>query len=224
MKKFVTEKGDAFASNAENLLYNGPFVMEKWEGTDATEWVLAKNPEYHSADDVTLEKITVNVVKDSNSAVNAFEAGETDMTGLLSSDIVPSYEGDERMLTWMEPVVFWIKMNQKNEALANVNIRKAIAMGFNKEDLAKSILNNGSIAANFFVPKDFVTGPNGEDFREKHGDLIVFNAEEAKKHWEQGLKELGVDSLKSATLVETLKQLRRLTLTSRTNWKLTFQV
>ncbi|GAM16573.1 peptide ABC transporter substrate-binding protein [Mesobacillus selenatarsenatis] len=194
-EKFVTEKGDAFASNAENLLYNGPFKMEKWEGTDATEWVLVKNPDYHSADDVTLEKITVNVVKDSNSAVNAFEAGETDMTGLLSSDIVPSYEGDERMLTWMEPVVFWIKMNQKNEALANVNIRKAIAMGFNKEDLAKSILNNGSIAANFFVPKDFVTGPNGEDFREKHGDLIVFNAEEAKKHWETGLKELGVDKL-----------------------------
>ncbi|MCM3573145.1 peptide ABC transporter substrate-binding protein [Mesobacillus subterraneus] len=194
-EKFVTEKGDAFASNAENLLYNGPFKMEKWEGTDATEWVLVKNPDYHSADDVTLEKITVNVVKDSNSAVNAFEAGETDMTGLLSSDIVPSYEGDERMLTWMEPVVFWIKMNQKNEALANVNIRKAIAMGFNKEDLAKSILNNGSIAANFFVPKDFVKGPNGEDFREKHGDLIVFNAEEAKKHWEQGLKELGVDKL-----------------------------
>lgn len=193
-QKFVEEKGKDFASNAENLLYNGPFVMEKWEGTDATEWVLAKNPDYHSADKVKLEKITVNVVKDSNSAVNAFEAGETDMTGLLSSDIVPSYEGDERMLSWMEATVFWIKMNQKNEALANVDIRKAIAMGFNKEDLAKSILNNGSVAATYFVPKDFVT-LNGEDFREKEGDLITFNAEEAKKHWEAGLKALGKDKL-----------------------------
>ncbi|NKE07430.1 peptide ABC transporter substrate-binding protein, partial [Mesobacillus selenatarsenatis] len=193
-QKFVEEKGDAYASNAENLLYNGPFVMETWESTDAEEWVLTKNPNYHNADQVKLEKITVNVVKDSNSAVNAFEAGETDMTGLLSSDLVPAYEGDERMLSWMEATVFWIKMNQKNEALANVNIRKAIAMGFNKEDLAASILNNGSVAANYFVPKDFVT-LDGEDFREKHGDLIVFNAEEAKKYWEAGLKELGVDKL-----------------------------
>jgi oligopeptide transport system substrate-binding protein len=193
-QKFVEEKGEAFASNAENLLYNGPFKMTKWEGTDATEWVLEKNEDYWNAKDVTLEKITVNVVKDSNSAVNAFEAGETDMTGLLSSDIVPSYEGDERMLSWMEPTVFWIKMNQKNEALKNVNIRKAIAMGFNKEDLASSILNNGSVAANYFVPKDFVT-LNGEDFREKNGDLVTFNAEEAKKAWEAGLKELGVDKL-----------------------------
>ncbi|MBT2694273.1 peptide ABC transporter substrate-binding protein [Bacillus sp. ISL-55] len=193
-QKFVEEKGEAYASNAENLLYNGPFVMETWESTDAEEWVLTKNPNYHNADQVKLEKITVNVVKDSNSAVNAFEAGETDMTGLLSSDLVPSYEGDERMLSWMEATVFWIKMNQKNEALANVNIRKAIAMGFNKEDLAASILNNGSVAANYFVPKDFVT-LDGEDFREKNGDLIVFNAEEAKKYWETGLKELGVDKL-----------------------------
>ncbi|WP_079508102.1 peptide ABC transporter substrate-binding protein [Mesobacillus jeotgali] len=193
-QKFVEEKGEAFASNAENLLYNGPFKMTKWEGTDATEWVLEKNENYHAADKVKLEKITVNVVKDSNSAVNAFEAGETDMTGLLSSDIVPSYEGDERMLSWMEPTVFWIKMNQKNEALKNVDIRKAIAMGFNKEDLAASILNNGSVAANYFVPKDFVT-LNGEDFREKNGDIIKFNAEEAKKHWEAGLKALGVDKL-----------------------------
>ncbi|WLR53835.1 peptide ABC transporter substrate-binding protein [Mesobacillus subterraneus] len=193
-QKFVEEKGDKFASNAENLLYNGPFVMETWESTDAEEWVLTKNPNYHSADKVKLEKITVNVVKDSNSAVNAFEAGETDMTGLLSSDLVPAYDGDERMLSWMEATVFWIKMNQKNEALANVNIRKAIAMGFNKDDLAASILNNGSVAANYFVPKDFVT-LDGEDFREKNGDLIVFNAEEAKKYWETGLKELGVDKL-----------------------------
>ncbi|HAQ08489.1 MAG TPA: peptide ABC transporter substrate-binding protein, partial [Bacillus bacterium] len=137
-QKFFEEKGEAFASSAENLLYNGPFKLTQWAGTDASEWVLEKNENYHSADKVTLEKITVNVVKDSNSAVNAFEADETDMTGLLSSDIVPSYEGDDRMVTWLEPVVFWIKMNQKNEALQNENIRRAIATGFNKEDLTAS--------------------------------------------------------------------------------------
>lgn len=194
-KKFFEEKGEAFASSAENLLYNGPFKLTQWEGTDATEWVLEKNEQYYDADKVTLAKITVNVVKDSNSAVNAFEAGETDMTGLLSSDIVPSYEGDDRMLSWLEPTVFWVKLNQKNKALANENIRRAIATGFNKEDLTASILNNGSIPANYFVPKDFVKGPNDEDFREKNGDMLKFNAEEAKKSWEAGLKELGVDKL-----------------------------
>lgn len=189
-QKFVEEKGEAFASNAENLLYNGPFKLTKWEGTDAQEWVLEKNPDYWDAENVKMEKITVNVVKDSGSAVNAFEAGETDMTGLLSSDLVPQYEGDDRMMSWLDASVFWLKLNQKNEALANTNIRKAIAMAFNKEDLATSILSNGSVPANYMVPKDFVN-LDGEDFREANGDMLVYNVEEAKKHWEAGLKELG---------------------------------
>ncbi|MFS0634531.1 peptide ABC transporter substrate-binding protein [Mesobacillus foraminis] len=193
-QKFVEEKGEAFASNAENLLYNGPFKMTKWEGTDAQEWVLEKNPDYWDAENVKMEKITVNVVKDSGSAVNAFEAGETDMTGLLSSDLVPQYEGDERMMSWLDASVFWLKMNQKNEALANTNIRKAIAMAFNKEDLATSILSNGSVPANYMVPKEFVN-LDGEDFREANGDMLVYNVEEAKKHWEAGLKELGKTEL-----------------------------
>ncbi|TCN27869.1 peptide ABC transporter substrate-binding protein [Mesobacillus foraminis] len=193
-QKFVEEKGEAFASNAENLLYNGPFKMTKWEGTDAQEWVLEKNPDYWDAENVKMEKITVNVVKDSGSAVNAFEAGETDMTGLLSSDLVPQYEGDERMMSWLDASVFWLKMNQKNEALANVNIRKAIAMAFNKEDLATSILSNGSVPANYMVPKEFVN-LDGKDFREANGDMLVYNVEEAKKHWEAGLKELGKTEL-----------------------------
>ncbi|WP_121609585.1 peptide ABC transporter substrate-binding protein [Mesobacillus foraminis] len=193
-QKFVEEKGEAFASNAENLLYNGPFKMTKWEGTDAQEWVLEKNPDYWDAENVKMEKITVNVVKDSGSAVNAFEAGETDMTGLLSSDLVPQYEGDDRMMSWLDASVFWLKMNQKNEALANTNIRKAIAMAFNKEDLATSILSNGSVPANYMVPKEFVN-LDGEDFREANGDMLVYNVEEAKKHWEAGLKELGKTEL-----------------------------
>ncbi|CAM3663355.1 peptide ABC transporter substrate-binding protein [Mesobacillus zeae] len=193
-KKFVEEKGKAYASNAGNLLYNGPFKLTKWEGTAATDWVLEKNEDYWDAKNVKLEKISVNVVKDSNSAVNAFEAGETDMTGLLSSDIVPEYEGDDRMVSWLEPTVFWLKMNQQNKALKNVNIRKAIAQGFNKKDLASSILNNGSIPANYFVPKDFVEF-DGKDFREKNGDLIKYDVKAAKEAWEKGLKELGVDKL-----------------------------
>ena len=35
-------------------------------------------------------------------------------------------------------------MNQKNEALANVNIREAIAKAFDKEALRNVVLNDGS--------------------------------------------------------------------------------
>ncbi len=195
-QKFFESTAGKYASNAENLLASGPFKMTKWDGPAATEWVMEKNENYWDAENVKLTKVTTNVVKDSQSAVNAFEAGEVDITGKLSSDIVPQYDGDERLLRYLETTVFWLKLNQKqNPALKNENIRRAIAMAFNKEDLTASILNNGSIPANYAVPKDSFYDESGADFREKNGDMLEYNVEEAKKYWEQGLKELGTDKV-----------------------------
>ncbi|WP_409304655.1 peptide ABC transporter substrate-binding protein [Peribacillus sp. SCS-155] len=192
-EKFVTEKGKDYAKNAENLLYNGPFKLTQWKGATASEWVYEKNENYWDAKTVKLEKISFNVVKDPNSMVNAFEAGDADITGKLSSDLVPNFEGDDRLVRWLEPTVFWLKLNTtKNPALKNKNIRLAIAQGFNKKDLTEGVLANGSIPANYAVPKDFVKHPEtGEDFREGNGDMLTYNLDAAKKAWEQGLKELG---------------------------------
>ncbi|APH05921.1 peptide ABC transporter substrate-binding protein [Bacillus weihaiensis] len=194
-KKFVEEKGDQYASSAENLVYNGPFVLSTWAGNTATEWTMEKNTEYWDAETVSLETIQYNVLKDPQASANAYETGEADITGKLASDIVPQYEGDPNLVKWLEPTIFWIKMNQQNEALANENIRRAIATAFNKQDLTDSILNNGSVPANYSVPKGFVTDPAGKDFREANGDMLEYNVEEAKKFWEAGLKELGTDTV-----------------------------
>ncbi|MDX8289598.1 peptide ABC transporter substrate-binding protein [Metabacillus indicus] len=197
-QKFVEEQGENFGKKSENLVFNGPFAINGWAGPADTEWTLEKNAEYWDAKNVSLEKITFNVSKDPQAAANAFEAGEADVTPKLSTPaVIAQYEGDDRLLRWLEPTIFWLKLNQKNEALANVNIRKAIAMAFNKEDLTNEILNNGSIPANYAVPKEFVTHPEtGEDFREANGDLLSYNAEEAKKLWEKGLAEIGQKEVK----------------------------
>lgn len=195
-KAFVEEKGDKYATSVENLVFNGPFVMTTWDGTTATEWTMEKNAEYWDAEAVTLEKIQYNVLKDPQAAANVYDTGEADISSKLASDIVPQYEGDENLVKWLEPTIFWIKMNQQNEALANENIRRAIATAFNKEDLATSILNNGSVPANYAVPKDFVSDPSGADFREANGDMLTYNVSVAKKLWETGLKEIGKDAVK----------------------------
>ncbi|MGG4488784.1 peptide ABC transporter substrate-binding protein [Metabacillus idriensis] len=197
-QKFVEEQAANFGKKSENLVFNGPFTIQGWEGPADTEWTLEKNAEYWDAKNVSLEKITFNVSKDPQAAANAFEAGEADVTPKLSTPaVIAQYESDDRLLRWLEPTIFWLKLNQKNEALANVNIRKAIAMAFNKEDLTNEILNNGSIPANYAVPKEFVTNPDtGEDFREANGDLLTYNVEEAKKLWAKGLEEIGQKEVK----------------------------
>lgn len=204
-QKFVEEQGKNYAIKAENLVYNGPFVLSDWGGSTASDWTYGKNEEYWDADTVKLEKVQWNVLKDSQSSANAFETGEADVTGKLSSDIVPQYEGDENMVTWLEPTIFWLKMNQKeNEALKNPDIRKAIAQGINKEDFVNSVLNNGSIVANYAVPNEFVKNDEtGKDFREINGnELLPYNVDAAKEAWEKGLATLGTDTVEVRYLTD----------------------
>ena len=192
---FVEAQGDKYATSAETILSNGPFKMTSWNGPTATEWVLEKNENYWDAENVSLTKISFNVSKESQAAVNAFEAGEADITDKLSSDIVPQYEGDERMVSWLDPRLVWVKLNEENEALANENIRRAIATAFNKEDLVENVLNNGSVAADYAVPADFVKDADGNDFRDANGDLLTSDVDKAKEYWAKGLEELGVSEV-----------------------------
>jgi oligopeptide transport system substrate-binding protein len=191
---FVTEKGDAYASNSDNLLYNGPFTLTNWDGTGLT-WSMEKNPEYWDAETVKLDKINVDVVKESGTGVNLYTSGEKDRAG-LSGEYAMQYADDPEVVRELEPTVFYLKYNQerngKETPLANVNIRKAISMAYNKQDLVDVVLANGSLPADFLVPTEFTFDESKKDFREVNGKMNEFNAEEAKKLWETGLKELGV--------------------------------
>lgn len=197
-QKFVEAQGDKYATSTDTLVFNGPFTLEKWTST-ANKWELVKNENYWDKDSVKLDKITFVVVKDPQAGVDLYEKGEVDRT-TLTSDLVDMYSSNDDYITIPQANVFWLKLNQERNGektpLANVNIRKAIMMAVDKEAGVNEILNNGSIAANGLIPKGFVKVPNtGKDFREQNGDLAVYNKEEAKKYWEQGLKELGVDSI-----------------------------
>ncbi|MGM0901499.1 MAG: ABC transporter substrate-binding protein [Bacillota bacterium] len=194
-QKFVEEQGDKFATSTETLLANGPFKLANWEST-SNKWELVKNDTYWDADTVQLDKMTYVVVKDPQVGVDLYEEGTVDRAG-LSSDLVDQYSTHDDYAITPETSVFYFKMNQtRNEALANVNIRKALSRAFNKEDLVNEILNNGSIVANGLIPKDFVTIPGTEnDFREVSGDLVTYDVEAAKEFWEKGLEELGTDSV-----------------------------
>lgn len=192
---FVTEQGDDYALNSDNLIYNGPFVLENWDPTAEDSWKLVKNEDYWDAESVQLEEINVSVVKETSTAVNLYNTGEIDRAA-LTAEYVEQYAGTEDYTTLAEPTLFYLKMNQANEALANQNIRKAIAMSIGKQDLVDVILANGSIVSNGAVPQDFSTHPeSGEDFRDINGDLLTEDKEEAKNLWTTGLEELGVEEV-----------------------------
>jgi oligopeptide transport system substrate-binding protein len=194
-ESFVTEQGENYALEIDQMIYNGPFVLSNWE--HEVGWTMKKSEDYWDADAVNLEAINVKVVKDPATAVGLYDTNKIDMSGPLSSEFVDKYKTHEDFMSYGEPTVFWFKYNQtRNEALADVNVRRAISMAIDKKGMADVILNNGSVPANYAVPADFVSHPEtNEDFREKYGDFNEYNVEEAQKFWSQGLENLGTDAV-----------------------------
>ncbi|MEG0749553.1 MAG: peptide ABC transporter substrate-binding protein [Carnobacterium sp.] len=195
---YVEELGDNFASNSDNLIYNGPFTLTEWDGTGLS-WVYQKNEDYWDADTVKLDTINFDVVKETSTALNLYETGSIDRMR-LTGEYVQTKQDDADLKSEPTSSVFYFKFNQERNGettdLANENIRKGIAMAFDKEAYAKTVLQNGSLPADGLVPQGLAVDPaTGEDFRDQNGDLLTFNVEEAQKYFAAGLKELGKDSL-----------------------------
>ncbi|WP_342746726.1 peptide ABC transporter substrate-binding protein [Virgibacillus phasianinus] len=194
-EKFVEKQGKEYATNSKKLLSNGPFIIKDWKNT-STSWTLVKNPDYWDAEHVNLEKITFDVVKDAQTRVDLYEKGEIDRA-MLVSDLVDKYSSRDDFTTIPQGTLSWLKFNQtRSEALANVNIRKAISKSINKQAIVDEVLNDGSIVTNGFVPEKFSVDPEtGEYFREINGDLVTYDKEKAKELWKKGLEEIGKDKV-----------------------------
>ncbi|MGK7378708.1 peptide ABC transporter substrate-binding protein [Planococcus sp. 1R117A] len=187
-QKYVEEQGDQYALEAENILFNGPFILTEW--THDQGWKYEKNEDYWDAKSVKLDAINSYVVKDSETGVNLYETNKVDRI-VLSSESVDQYKADENFDTILEPEIIFLRFNHNHPVLGNKNIRQAVNMAIDKKSLTDVILKNGSTPLNAVVPKGFFKSPEGKDFRDLNGDFNTGTVEEAKKLWETGLKETG---------------------------------
>lgn len=190
LKKEVVEKyGKKYATTPDKMLYNGAFVMTKWQ--HGTGWTFEKNPKWWDADSVKLDKVDVKVVNEESSRINLYNTGKLDYATLTSENVKQFENKPGFHKGALTADIYYMKLNQKNEALKNKDIREAIYNGFDREGLVNGILKDGSIPAYFFVPKDYIKGPKGDDFRDAEPEINKHSVKEAQASWKKGLKEIG---------------------------------
>jgi len=188
----VESQGEKYALEADNLLYNGPFILSEWKH-DAS-WKYQKNAKYWDADTVKLDELNVFVVKEAATQLNLYDTNKVDSIN-LSSASVDQYKDDKDFSTLADSEIFFLRFNHNHKALGNKNIRRAIDMSWDKQAHVDRILNNGSLALYGLVPKNFSTSPDGKDFRDLNGELNHGDIKEAQSYLAKGLKEIGQDSV-----------------------------
>ena len=199
-EKFVEKCGKNYGTKPEYTLSNGAYTMTKWiKGNKAT---FTKNDKYYDAKAVKTKNLEMFLVQDPKTAAQNFDNGKVDYA-TINSTLVDKYKGKDTFTTFNEGFLFYLSLNFNNKTIADKNVREALSYAINRKDLCEKVLKDGSREADGFVSADFTYGPDGKEYRSEGKDYTEYNLKEAQAAFDQGLKELGVSSLKLRLLYGT---------------------
>lgn len=206
-QKIVDKYGKKYGTNSKYMVYSGPFKIQNWNGT-GNKWQFVKNNQYWDKGVVKLNKINYTVVASPSTGLELYQQGKLDLTP-LSNEQVKHYKGDKEFKQYPYSVVGYIKYNfkdanqAKRKAMSNKDIRLAISLAINRQQLTKKVLGDGSDTPTGFVASGLANNPKtGEDFAKEQSvpNTVDYNVKLAKQHWQKGLRALGT---KNVTLTIT---------------------
>ena len=199
-EEFYNKCGDKFATTVDTILCNGAFKVASYEPA-ATTINLEKNTNYWDADKVQLSGIQYQVIKDSQQTMLSYQNGDLDVA-TLSGEQVEQFQSDPEFKNIMSGYLWYIASNKKVAGLDNENLRKALALSYDKEAIIKNILKDGSIKADFLVPTLLATGPHGKDFRDGTDTYLSTDKAKALEYYDKAKTELGKDSFEYTMLID----------------------
>lgn len=192
----VRKAGSQFGTKSSTLTFNGPYRLTKWSNAN-NSWTETKNPDYWNAKNVHVKRINVQVVKDTSTAVNLFQAGKLD-DAIISGDTATQLVNDKAYNTVKLQRSYFIEMNQsKVPALRNQKVREALSLAINRTQYLKKVLSDGSSRINTVVPVGlFTNSQTGKDFATTSGKAVSgytqYDLAKAKRLMKAGLKEAGI--------------------------------
>ncbi|WP_295730597.1 peptide ABC transporter substrate-binding protein [uncultured Limosilactobacillus sp.] len=193
--RVLAKEGNKYGSSSSKAVYNGPFKVANWTGGSDDEWSYVKNERYYNQKQVNMKKVNVQVTKDNNTAQNLFKSGKVQETA-VTADYVKGNKGNKELHTSLMATQYYLYFNGKNELTKNGNFRQAVNYAFDNNQLAKKVLQDGSVGATGWVPKGDMKNPKtGEDFAKQAGDLQKQNKQKAQNYWKAAQKDLGKKKL-----------------------------
>lgn len=180
VRKDIIEKyGSKWANKAKSYIGNGPYKMVKWR-TDS-KIVFEKNPYYHNADKVKLNRIEFALSDNDGSILANYLNGTYDFIDSVPNNEISTLKTQYADEFFMEGQLgtYYLSFNVNAEIFDGlsyenaVKFRKAISLLLDRNYICETIGQAGQQPANSFVPigitdadptKEFVefNGPEGD--------------------------------------------------------------
>lgn len=198
----VKKYGSKYGTNSSSMVYNGPYKMTNWTGTNLS-WKLKKNNNYWDKKAVKMDTINYQVVKDQSTGLNLFNSNKVDYT-TLSSEQVKNYKTNKNYLVRKTASTFYLELNRADsdakvaKAFKNQKIREALSLAINRKQYVNTTLGDGSTVAKGYVSQDLAKNPKtGKDFTDDAyvASAVSYDQAKAKTLFKEGMKEIGESKL-----------------------------
>ena len=183
--KDIASKDSHWASKTgDSYVTNGPFILK--ERIAKSHIILEKNPNYSSRTPPPSDILSFSIIEDPMTAYSLFTQKELDWIGdpcgTVPLEVLKDLNTSNRLIKKATGKLCWLVVGTKRPKLHSPLIRKAIATAINRKALCSYLLQGDETAAFSYLPKvlSMLEKPTFQDN----------NPEEAKRLFEQGLKEL----------------------------------
>lgn len=154
-KETIETNGDAWATEVDTYISNGPFYMAEW--VPGSYVLMKKNPNYWDADSIKLDGIKFNLIEDANAAYSAYQTGEILMVKDVPTEEIPSLKDNDEF--HVEPLIgtYYISLNLEKAPFDNKLVREALSLAIDREYVANTLMQGT------YSPAGNIVGPGWKD-------------------------------------------------------------
>lgn len=180
----------------DDYITNGPFLLTEW--VHQSHFVLTKNDQYWDKENVALDEVHVQIIESQATQSNEYMSGSLDYLGSPYGEValgmIDEFADQGILKTQPISAIYWYVINTTDPTMANVNIRKALALAVDRQNIVDNITKGGQVPALGYVP-NVIPG-----FEEDRGYFEDADYDSAREYLAIGLEELGLSDPSELTI------------------------
>jgi len=139
-------------TRAENIVSNGPFVLEEWLLNRRI--TVRKSDTYWDRDRVRLNKVVFYPIENGVSEERGFRAGQIHVTQTLPLGKIPVYQAMEASPYVQAPYLgtYYYLVNTQRPPLDDPRVRRALSMAVDRETLTRTVMEGSVVPAYSITP------------------------------------------------------------------------
>ncbi len=192
---FYESTDGRYGADADELLYNGPFVISRW--VHGASLRLEKNPAYWDADRIQLNAIDhAYITTDANAVLNLFKDDKVALAALNAENLEDALQQRWEINRFSTGSVYFLELNHRPERLtSNYHLRKALQAVNDPAELVYKIIKlPGNLPGNSLFPV-WLKGVHGH-FRQEHpAPAHTPDEAQGRRYLARALDELGLEEL-----------------------------